>query len=221
MNCERALLAITGAFLALFPVGCKNSRGEAPPAAVRSAPPEGLGGAPELQLDYSIVLNDNGTGRRVGEKYHFRSGDQFRIEVRPAFAAYVYLLNRGPREANYAFLFPAPKEFENALPQNRVIALPRASEWFTLDNKPGVENVLLIASAHSVMEFNTPERSIQRDEFEDRIALVERDGRPASSRRFEDQDWVKVFAAPSSRMASPQNAPDKTVIVLRLPLDHR
>jgi hypothetical protein len=80
-----------------------------------------------------------------------------------------------------------------------------------LDNRPGIENVVLIASAMPLVEFNTPEQTIPRDECEDRIALLERDFRPSSSRRFEDKDWTKLFAAKGER----------TAILLRLPLDHR
>jgi Domain of unknown function (DUF4384) len=204
-----AFVFLAGAVLLL--TACNRRQQAAVSAASKDAPPEELSSAPELQLDYSILLEDGGRERRIGEKFHFHSGDRFRIALRPAFAAHVYLLNRGPLKNEYTFLYPEPKEFGNPLTPNRAITLPSSTEWYQLDGKPGVENVVLIASASPVVEFNTPERSIARDEFDDRIALVERDDRPSSSRRYEDGDWVKMFAASG----------DKTVMVLRLPLDHR
>jgi len=166
----------------------------------------------ELQLDYTILLSDGGAAKRIDEKYHFHGGDRFRVRLRPAFDAHVYILNRGPRQDSYLFLYPSPKiAAENPLPANKLATFPSADEWFTLDENPGIENVVLIASPTPLVEFNTPERTIPRDECEDRIALVERDYRPTSSRRFEDREWTKLFAARGA----------KTAIVLRLPLDHR
>jgi hypothetical protein len=176
------------------------------------APNERTDIASELQLDYTILLDSEGGAKRVSEKYRFHGGDRFRIQLRPAFAAHVYILNRGPQQAAYSFLFPSPGiATENPLPANTPITLPGADKWYTLDNRRGVEGLVLIASPVPLVEFNTPEVTIPRDECEERIGLVERDYRPNSSRRFEDKDWTKLFAARG----------DKTAIVLRLPLDHR
>ena len=166
----------------------------------------------ELRLDYAIILDSNGTTKRVSDKNHFESGDRFRIDVKPSFPAHLYLLNRGPRQANYTFLYPNDKTaWDNPLQPDRIVSLPGGQDWFQMDSKAGVESLTLLAAAFPLEEFNTPEKSIPRDEFEERLALVERDYRPASSRRFEDKDWVKLFAAREA----------KTVILLRLPLDHR
>ncbi len=175
-------------------------------------PGEGLDMSGELELDYAILLDDDGAERRIDEKRRLRDNDRFRVQLKPGFAAHVYLLNRGTVQPHYTFLYPNPKiSRENPLEAGRAVTLPGGSEWFTLDKASGVENLVLIASPVALVEFNTPERTIPRDECEARLALVERDYRPKSSRRFEDRDWVKLFAARGA----------KTAFVLRLPLDHR
>jgi hypothetical protein len=208
MRLRRASTAILAVFLL---AGCSRLK-ERDKRDSSSAPRERNEPSAELQLDYRILLDDNGEARRVTEKYHFHGGDRFRIELRPAFNVHVYIVNRGPRQANYTFLFPTRKiSLENPLPENQAVTLPGGNEWYVLDSRPGIENVVLIASAMPLVEFNTPEQTIPRDECEDRIALLERDYRPSSSRRFEDKDWTKLFAAKGER----------TAVLLRLPLDHR
>jgi hypothetical protein len=205
------------ALAGLVLVGCdrlksKSQPSNTPAKGEKGGDPREALDASELRLDYAIYLEDGGSAKPIDEKHHFRSGEQFRIELRPAFPAHIYLLNRGPRQERYSRLFPVSgKPLENPLEPNRAVMLPGNNEWYTLDNRPGVENVVLIAAAFPLVEFNTPEQSIPRDECEDRIALLERDYRPSSSRRFEDKGKVKLFAAREA----------KTVIVLRLPLDHR
>jgi hypothetical protein len=200
---------------AMFSVSACNRSAAGPranPAGGSGLPNDATAQTPELQLDYAILLKDSGGAKRINEKYHFQNGDRFQLELRPAFAAHVYLLNRGPKQGSDQFLYPSPKiSIENPLEPNKAITLPGGDEWFTIDSQAGVENVTLIAADHPVVEFNTPERSIARDEFENRLSLIERDYRPTSSRRFEDKEWVKLFAAGDPR----------TVIVMRLPLDHQ
>lgn len=196
-----------------FTAGCNRPQPAPPPASTGSdRPADGLGLDAELQLDYALIFEDSGSERRGTEKQRVRAGDRFRLQIKPAFPAHVYLLNRGTSQANYSFLYPHPKiERENPMEAGRAVTLPGGADWYTLDKAPGVENLVLVASPAPLVEFHTPERSIVRDEFESRLALVERDYRPASFRRFEDKDWVKLFAARGP----------KTAIVLRLPLDHR
>ncbi len=178
----------------------------------KSAPPAEAVQPPELQLDYALFLDDRGAERRIDEKYRFQGDDRFRVKFRPGFAAHVYLLNRPASSPSYQFLYPNPKiELSNPLDAGRVVTLPGRDLWYTIDGKKGIENLVLVAAAYPLVEFNTPERTIPRDECEDRLALVERDFRPSSSRRFEDKEWTKLFAARGA----------KTVIVLRMPLDHR
>jgi len=174
-------------------------------------PPKAAVYVPELQLDYAVLLNEGSTPKRITDKYHFKSGDKFRFEFRSAFAAYVYLLDRGARDKEYSFLYPNKRISQgNPLTINQVVTLPGGQEWYTLDNQPGIENMVLLAAAKPLPDFENSDRPIPRDEFEEKVAILERDHRPASSRRFEDRDWVRLFATQE----------DSPVIILRLPIDH-
>jgi Domain of unknown function (DUF4384) len=212
---RRSLLTFGALGLA---VGCKPSdtvsgSGKDPDKTKdKSAPRDGVV-VNELQLDYSIVLANGETGMPVNEQFAFRNGDRFKFRVRPAFEAHVYILNRGPRQKEYSFLYPhkAIKQ-ENPVPAKSTVEIPGSSaDWLQMDKTSGTEQIVLIASPSALVEFNVPATSIERDEFEERLGRVERDYRPASSRRLEDGGWVSLLA---SRGA-------KTAMVVRLPLDHR
>ena len=167
----------------------------------------------ELQLDYSIVLGDDDSSRSVNEQFTFRNGDRFRFRLRPGFEAHVYLLSRGARQKEYMFLYPHKDiKQENPVPAKGVIEIPGpGTGWLTMDKVSGTEQLVLIASPSPLVEFNVPAKSIEREEFEERLSRVERDYRPASSRRLENGGWVSLLASRGPR----------TAMVVRLPLDHR
>lgn len=170
----------------------------------------------ELELDYSIMIDPGATGAAqpatVNEKHAFRGGDRFRVQFRPAFPAYLYLLNRGAGESEYSFLYPARQiAVSNPLSAEQSVTLPGDSEWYTLDSRPGIENLVLIAALQPVTELPPPDQKLSRDDGERILAMLERDRRPKTSRRVEDPDHVRLFA---SRDAN-------SVILARLPLEHR
>jgi len=202
MTRREAWPAISGLMLA----GCdKLLHGTG--AATVAVPPN----TSELELDYSILLNE-GSGRIVNDKHPFKAGDRFRVQFRPAFPAHVYLVNRGASESDYTFLYPNEKiASRNPLPAGQMMAVPAGSDWYTLDDKPGVENLVLIAATAPLTEFQATDAAVPRDDFESNLAMLERDRRPSASRRVEDKDWVRLFAARDKN----------SVILVRLPIDHR
>jgi hypothetical protein len=166
----------------------------------------------ELQIAYAIEVETDGKPKRVREDETFRSGDGFRFIFKPDFKAYVYVLNRGPHEKAYQILFPNSKiSIDNPIEPKKEVAIPGGETWLRMDNRKGDEDLVLIASNVQLPDFNTTEKTIDRDTFDERIAHVERRYRPKSSRRFGDGDWVKVFAA---------GAKQDVAMVLRVPLRH-
>jgi len=167
------------------------------------------GGGAELQLDYAILI-DQGEPTPVAGNHHFRSGDRFRVQLRPQFPAYLYLLNRGADANEYSFLYPHDRVAQtNPVGASQTVTLP-GGEWYTLDNRPGLENLVLLASTHAMPDFAGASGPVPRDRFEATLAVLERDHGPVSSRRMEDKHWVKLFAT----------CREDTVLVVRLPLDH-
>jgi len=215
---RRQLIIISLASLS----ACKRGKREeaertAPPAATQPPAPS-LVPSPEAstekELAYALELKEESGTRRVKESYRFASGDQFRVVFRPGFRAYVYLVNRGAGQASYSMLFPHPKiAVENPIPSGKALSVPDVeSGWMRFDDREGDENFILIASTVPLEEMMGLGKTVPRDDFEARLAKVERKFRPSSSRRFEDSEWVKLFAAR-------QNQED-LALILRLPLQH-
>jgi hypothetical protein len=205
MNRRYFLNAIAGS-LALAGCARKPDADEtgAPPAVDKSA---------EAEIGYAIELEDSGTAVRVKEDRRFHSGDRFRFLFRPGFDAHVYLVNRGPGQASYQVLFPSDRiAVRNPIASGKSVTVPDPDTgWLRMDASHGEENLILIAATAPLEEFSGIGADVGRDEFESKLAAVERRYRPNSSRRFEDGDWVKLFAARGRQ---------DLAIVVRLPLLH-
>lgn len=166
----------------------------------------------ELELAYALEVESGGGAKTVADTYEFRSKDRFRVLVRPQFDAHVYLWARGPGQDKYKLLFPEfNEETANPLKAKSRLALPGRDAWLKMDSKKGLEAVVLIAADRAIPEFNTTEKAIGRDEFEERLAQVERIYRARSSRRFVKDEWVTLYAARGGK---------GTAWIERLPLLH-
>jgi hypothetical protein len=197
---------------ALFGSACaRRDRNSAEGGGSSLPPPEKNN---EKQIDYAIELEDNGQPHRVREDRTFHSGERFRFLIRPAFECHLYLINRGPRTSQYDVLFPSPRiEIRNPIASGTTVTIPGKDDerWLHIDDRPGNESLVLIAATAPLEDFALASGKIPRDDVDDSLAAVERKYRPASSRRFEDGGWVKLFAASSS---------EPLAIVLRIPLLH-
>ena len=199
--------------------GCKSKptqvgdtrKGTAPPAGSTPPPPK-IPPGNEKQLAFAIELKGDGLPRRVKEDYDFHSGDRFRFVIKPGFSAYVYMLNRGTGESKYSVLFPLSREVsQNPIRPDAEQPVPGDSaSWMKMNSSPGTENFVLIVSMVPLPEF-TEKQTMSVDDGDRAVARVDQEYHPASSRRFEDQEWVKFFAAdPGHDLA----------IVLHIPLKH-
>ena len=65
--------------------------------------------------------------------------------LRPDFDAYVYLFNQNPEEQRVAVLYP-PSMGAAAVQANSESRAPGAQSWFRMDDKPGSEVLILVAS---------------------------------------------------------------------------
>lgn len=181
-------------------LGC-GERGKEPvagkePVEEKSAPAP-VDTSAEREVAYAIEIDQSRGPVRVGEDWRFHSGDRCRILFRPGFDAYVYVVNRGPRQMAYQMLFPSDRiAARNPIPAGSEVRVPGAeTAWLHMDEDAGDENLILIASTAPFAEFDGMAGEVGREDFEAKLAKVERKRRPASSRRFEDKDWVKLFAA--------------------------
>ena len=169
--------------------------------------------ASEITMAYAIELGEEGGTRKVGEDFRFRSGDRFRLLFRPGFSAYLYIFNQGRGEERYTVLFPNPHdELINPIRANSEVAIPGQEDvWMRLDEQSGDEELIVVASTIALpsLEFRADE--VDGEEFEKNLAQVERQFKPESSRRLEDENWVKLFAGGSQK---------EMAVVVRLFLRH-
>jgi hypothetical protein len=214
-----APLALAICFCLLW-AGCKSKptqvgdtrKGTAPPAASTPPPPAKIAAANEKQVAYAIELKGDGAPMRVREDHDFHSGDRFRFVIKPGFSAYVYMLNRGTGESKYSILFPLSREVsQNPIRPDAEQPVPGDSaSWMKMNSSPGEEDFVLIVSMVPLPAF-TDKSTLSVDDCERALASVDRQYHPASSRRFEDGDWVKLFGAdPGHDLA----------MILRIPLKH-
>jgi hypothetical protein len=179
-------------------------------AQVNAAP--ALDKSGETDIAYAIEVQQGDDAVLVKEDHKFHSGDRFRLLFRPDFDAHIYVVNRGRGQSTYQTIFP-----RRLVEIGTEVRVPGADiggdqGWMRMDAQAGNENLILIAATVPLDELDGMSQEMDREEFEARLATVERKYRPTSSRRFEDKDWVKVFAA---------RGRGEMAIILRLPLEHR
>jgi len=174
--------------------------------------PAPLQPAGEKTFSYAIELQRSGAPQLVKEDYGFHSGDGFRVRFKPGFSSYIYVLNRGNREKSYKLLFPsALVRARNPIASGNEAMIPDdPQKWMRMDEVAGEENFILVASMAPLPDLEDPQR-LSVDQVDQALAGIERQYRPQSSRRFADQDWVKVLAADGGK---------DIALVLRIPLRH-
>jgi hypothetical protein len=127
-------------------------------------------GGSRLGVNAEIEVERNGRRERVPESHEFRSGDRFWLHVTVNQDAYVYVLNRtltgngaasrgikvladadkkatAPPPNTYVLVHPVPGSQPAALRRGVATVLPGAGEHFSMDEVPGAEKLLIIASA--------------------------------------------------------------------------
>jgi hypothetical protein len=168
--------------------------------------------AGEKTFLYAIEVQRPGGPQLVKEDYSFRSGDGFRLRLKPGFNAYVYVLNRGNREKGFKLLFPSLLvRARNPIASGGEAVIPDdPQKWMRMDEVAGEENFILVASMSPLPDLEDPQRT-SANEVDQTLTSIEREYRPQSSRRFEDGDWVKVLAADGGK---------DIAMVLRIPLRH-
>lgn len=214
-NPDRRLFLAGLAGLGAFAAGCSKIRtvdrkdGKDDPSKPTPAP---LRTTEEKTFLYAIELQRPGAPQLVKEDHSFRSGDGFRVRLKPGFSAYVYVLNRGNRENRYKLLFPSSMvRARNPIASGAEAVIPDdPQKWMRMDQVAGEENFILVASMVPLPDMEDPQR-LGVDQVDQTLAGIEREYRPQSSRRFEDGDWVKVLAADGGK---------DIALVLRIPLRH-
>jgi hypothetical protein len=153
----------------------------------------------ETSLNYVLELARDGEPSKVLDSYQFRSGDRFRFVITADFAAYLYVLSSKRDGDSVSLLFPAGDSTEHLTAAGTVVTVPtREGSWIRMDEQPGTEHFVLVASTVSLPELETENREMPMQRFEDLLQRVYRDFRPSELRRVRVTDGVRVLVRAGS-----------------------
>ena len=156
--------------------------------------------AREMSLNYVVELAREGEPSKVPDGYQFRSGARFRFVITVDFPAYVYLLYSKRDGDSVALLFRSGDSKGNLTPAGAVVTVPtRDGSWIKMDQQPGTEHFVLVASTVSLPELETENRELPTQGFEGVLERVDRDLRPSGLRRVRVADGVETFGPRGAR----------------------
>ena len=160
--------------------------------------------SPIVRLHWALLYEEAGGVLRAIDYarsiVELRSGDRFKILVKPASSCFLYLfLHDSQQELSVLF----PEGFatsEHALRADRRYRLPAPERWYYLDDKPGVETLYLIASPERLRRLEARAEEHQR-----------RRSRPESAQaietKYEVLDEIKRMINESSSLSSKAERP--------------
>ena len=128
------------------------------------------------------------------------SGDQFRLVFSPSDDCFVYVVNIGP-DGRVSQLFPNPAiNLHNPCRRGQKYEIPDGINWFTLDEKTGVETNFLVASLEPLPDLESllqkvsdgPGTSQSRREMEGWVRRVQEDTCPDASGKTTSHSVVRT-----------------------------
>jgi len=165
----------------------------------------------EVTFAFTIeMLGEHESVSLVAPDRVFRSGERFRVVLKPDFNAYVCLFNQNPDDARVHVLYPVAEKTASIQPGEETRA-PGGEGWFRMDRKPGSEVLILVASPNPLPELKWADGTLDRHVFESWLAKTEQDAKPKSQRIYQNATW-------SNLMADAGQTP--LVFVHRVPLKH-
>ena len=131
--------------------------------------------------------------QRVHSDHIFRSGDRFRIAFSSKFDAFVYLFSRGDAESGYTRLFPhAAVEASNRVRPGYEVRVPDQGGWLQLDNKPGMERLVLVVSNRPQTDLEEIGAEVERDRLERVVAQLGLTRSPGRVNERQQDGWTRL-----------------------------
>ncbi len=87
----------------------------------------------------------SGEYRPASAQRVFKTGEQFRLHVRPSFAAHLYVLVRNA-DGTHELLFPSAKDKPSAIAADRLVVLPENDPPFEFQGTAGTETLRIIVA---------------------------------------------------------------------------
>lgn len=208
MRGQRLLAPCVAALALIAGIGCESALDEPDATWIEESV--------ELDVEYRLVVDDEraeGGARAVASDHRFRSGDKFRLALRPGFEAHAYLYHRATGDRSYTRLFPQSRiTVRNPLPADEETRLPDGDGRWNLDTKVGIEHLVLVVSGEPWdVEAVDSRGRISLDALDRQLAELEMTRRPGSYSAAKEDSWTKLFFDGEE--------PD-AAIVARIPMRH-
>jgi hypothetical protein len=145
----------------------------------------------------------------VDAKHAFRKGDRFRLLVKSTDPAYLYIFNANQKLPRVIVLYPdsATRAGAKIDADSRVQVPQGDSAWMRMDENPGTEEVVFVASPVELKQFQS--ETYSPSEFKKEMDNL---GKTAKVSQSTEGDWTKVAASSKD---------DTAAIVTRVKLEHR
>lgn len=150
---------------------------------------------PEFQYAIEVAADRASDGAlRVQPDHIFRSGDRFRVAFASRFNAFVYLFARGDAESSYTRLFPHEAiEASNLVRPNYEVRVPDGGGWLALDDRPGLERLVMVISNRRQPDLEEAGSEVERDRLNrtlSQLHLTRSRGNVRSQRQKDG--WTKL-----------------------------
>ncbi len=197
-----------------------------------------------LKYWVELVKPDGKTEEKV-VSYDFKSGDKIRIKVQSNTSGYIYVINEGS-SGRTNILLPSRSNPSAYVKAGAVMAVP-ARGYFTFDENPGMEKIMLALTSSPIMNnepvkpsnmqsSNAPARSLQvaalncstsvsKDLFEEPEAVlgcIDANSKSGSKDLFVEEDAAPASFKPASYVVVDQNkfSQDGALVAVEFSLKH-
>lgn len=128
----------------------------------------------EVPFEYAMryLLGDEDKEYIFESGQVLRSGDSFRLSIRPESAAYVYVFYKDTADASNLLFPPAntiniPQSYQNPVDAEHTLHLPSPTSAYRLDNNEGYESIVIIAVRDPIDEFDFMRKQTVKSENTD------------------------------------------------------
>ena len=158
---------------------------------------------------HGLQAQRDGDLTMVDAKHAFRKGDRFRLLVKSTDPAYLYIFNANQKLPRVIALYPDSSTRGGAkIDADTRVQVPQGeSAWMRMDENPGTEEVVFVASPVELKQFRS--ETYSPSDFKKEMENL---GKPAKVSQSTEGDWTKVAASSKD---------DTAAIVTRVKLEHR
>jgi hypothetical protein len=146
----------------------------------------------DLAVRYALENDADGRPQVVSPDHVFRSGERFRLLLKgagKASALYVFYEDRDHGKVQMI----SPEGRLRMVESGEVTSVPSAEgDWIHMDENPGTENFIILASAKPLEAFSADSKSCTRDEFEKALQSIRKSQGLTEIKPAAGPEWVEA-----------------------------